>query len=176
MREINLTIKESIIQLLPRKIIAASIGGSLFAVLFAAVQPNPFGEDIHSIWRYLEAFLLATPAYLLYSYPVILVYGVLTSVISDSLSKLIMKNNKGKTEHFLSLCLHLVFGLVLLWISIAASMIYYFTDRFLSRKKPVYKWREALKSLLVPLSVWILFMGVIWFFHFIENWSDYIVH
>lgn len=87
-----------------RKIISASVSGSLFAILLALIFPNAFGGSISSISDYIFTFILATPVYLMYSFPVILIYGVLTSIVSDTISNLITrKNNNKKIEVILTL-------------------------------------------------------------------------
>lgn len=50
-------------------------------------MPNPFREDISSLTNYLFSFTLSTPIYLMYSFPVILTYGVLASILSDKMSQ-----------------------------------------------------------------------------------------
>ncbi|SDJ79900.1 hypothetical protein [Sediminibacillus albus] len=161
--------------MLPRKIIAAVIAGSLFAVLFGLIRPNPFGS-IASLSEYFSAFLITTPVYLLYSFPVIFIYGSSTSIISDLLSRRIARKWFVNKEVFISGILHLLFGLILLWISLLAALIYFIVDRLLDRKETVYRWRMALKSLIIPPLLWIVFMLIISFIDFIENWQDYIVN
>lgn len=167
--------KEALIQSIPRKIIAAAITSVLFAVLFALVQPGPFGEEILSERQYIEAFVLSISVYLMFSFPVILFYGSLTSIFSDFLTARFVQDEQPKKEYYLSLFFHLVFGLILLWVSFTAAFIYFLVDRLLMKKKNVYNWLEALKSLLVPFSVWLFIMGIIWFVDFVENWTDFVV-
>jgi hypothetical protein len=160
--------------MLPRKIISAAIAGALYAVLFSLIVPNPL--DINSISKYIWSFIMATPVYLIYSFPVILIYGTLTSTLSDYLSKFISNNKDSKKEIYISFLFHLLFGLILLWVSLIASIIYFLVDRFLIKKSNIYKWRQAFKSLTIPFLLWGLFMGIIWLMDFVKNWTDYIVY
>ncbi|SET52657.1 hypothetical protein SAMN05421676_105188 [Salinibacillus kushneri] len=152
--------------MISRKIISASVTGSMFAILLALIEPNPFGETIPSMSDYLFAVVLATPVYLLYSFPAILIYGVLTSIISDKVSQMIStKIENEKSEIIISGILHLVFGLILLLYSLGASMLFFITDRVLQKKNRDYKLLQAMKSLAIPLAVWLIFMGSVYLEH-----------
>ncbi|USK93156.1 hypothetical protein [Rossellomorea marisflavi] len=93
--------------MLPRKIMSACISGPIFAIILALVNPNPFEEPITSFWDYASSITLATPAYLLYSFPVILIYGVITSVISDKLASMV----RSATNRYETGTVHLLFGI-----------------------------------------------------------------
>jgi hypothetical protein len=149
-----------------RKIITASLSGSIYAILLGLIVPNPFGESIPSLADYLFAVAMSTPVYLMYSFPVIFVYGIFASIISDKVTQLVMKRaNSQKIEIVLSAVLHLLFGLVLQLYSLAASILFFIVDRVLQKGGKNYTGMQALKSLAVPLAVWIFFMGIIWLEH-----------
>lgn len=155
--------------MLARKIISASVSGSLFAVLLGLILPNQFGETITSIPNFLFTVVLATPAYLMYSFPVILIYGVLTSIISDKVSQIISKKIVNeKAEIFFSGFLHVVFGLILHLYSLGASILFFITDRVLQRINKDYKESHALMSLAIPFSVWLIFMAITYLEHFLN--------
>jgi len=157
-------------KILSRKIISASISGSLFAILLGLIVPNPFGDAITSISDYLFAVVLTTPLYLLYSFPAILIYGVLTSIISDKVSQMIStKIGNEKSEVIISGILHGIFGLILLLYSLGASMLFFITDRLLQKKNNNYKWFQAIKSLAIPLAVWLIFMGIVYLEHIVNG-------
>ncbi len=131
--------------------------------LLGLIIPNPFGETILTIPNYLFAVALITPIYLMYSFPAILIYGVLTSIISDKISQFAstkMKNEK--FEMMISAILHTVFGLLFLFYSLGASLLYFITDRVLQKKNIDYKPLQAIKSLAIPLAVWLIFMGLVY--------------
>ncbi|MEH7236820.1 hypothetical protein [Bacillus sp. JJ1562] len=167
---------EKINHLLPRKLLAASITGALFAILLGLFVSSSFWGEINSLNDYLWSFTLSVPFYLTYSFPVIFVYGTLTSIISDFLSELIAKNTIKKSEPNLSLIFHLLFGSILQWVSLSAAILYFIIDRILRKKKNRYKWRQAFMSLAIPILIWILFMGIIWIMDFFTEGADYIVH
>lgn len=167
---------DTISSLISRKIISASIAGSIFAILLWFVFPVSLAEDANSIGEYLWGFVSLIPVYLMYSFPVILVYGTVTSIISDFLAGLISKGKLKKLEIYVSAIFHLLFGSILLWVSLLASIIYFVVDRFFVKKKGDYKWSQALLSLALPLLLWIVFMGIIWFADFSKNWMDYLVN
>lgn len=153
--------KTGLSQILSRKIISAAISGSIFAILLGLFMPNPFGEDIQSTGAYLRAFFIAVPAYLMYSFPVILLYGTITSTVSEYIARFILKYTRKNMKLFFSFILHMLFGLVLLWYSLTASLLFFMTDYIISRRNH-YKWSNALKSLCIPIFVWLVFMGIVY--------------
>jgi uncharacterized membrane protein HdeD (DUF308 family) len=156
-------------EILSRKIISASISGSLFAILLGIIQANPFGENITSIPNYLFSVVTITPLYLMYSFPVILIYGILTSIVSDKVSKFVSTKIKNdKYEIIISGILHVVFGLVLLFYSLGASILFFITDRVLQNNNKDYKLLQAIRSLAIPLAVWLIFMGIVYIEHLIN--------
>ncbi len=157
-------------KIISRKIISASVSGSMFAILLGLILPNPFGKTISSIPDYLLAVALTTPIYLMYSFPVILIYGVLTSIISDKVSQFISTKIKNeKSEIIISGVLHTVFGLILLLYSLGASLLFFITDRVLQKKNKGYKPLQAIKSLAIPLAVWLIFMGIVYLEHIVNG-------
>lgn len=157
-------------KILSRKIISASVSGSIFAILLGLIVPNPFRETISSIPNYLFAVALSTPIYLMYSFPVILIYGVLTSIISDKVGQFIStKMENEKSQIIFSGILHAVFGLILLLYSLGASLLFFITDRVLQKKNKDYKPLQAIKSLGIPLAIWLIFMGIIYLEHIVNG-------
>ncbi|MCT2536083.1 hypothetical protein NC661_20930 [Aquibacillus koreensis] len=156
-------------KIISRKIISASLSGSLFAILLGLIAPNPFGETISSISNYLFDFVIATPVYLMYSFPAILIYGVLTSIISDKVGRFVsIKIEKDKSEIIMSGILHVTFGLVLLFYSLGAAILFFIIDRVLQKNNKDYKAVQAIKSLVIPLSVWLFFMGIVYIEHLLN--------
>lgn len=148
-------------KIIARKITAASVSGSMFAILLGLFVP--VSDTITSIPNYLYAVVLSTFSYLIYSFPAILIYGVLTSIISDKISQFIStKIGNEKYEIIFSGILHVMFGLILLLYSLGASMLFFITDRALQRKNHKYKFLQAMKSLAIPLVVWFFYGGIIY--------------
>jgi hypothetical protein len=99
----------------------------------------------------------------MYSFPAILIYGVLTSVISDKVGEFIsIKSENKNAELIISGALHMVFGLILLLFSLGAAFLYFITDRILKRRNKKIKWYGALISLSIPCLTWIVTMGTVW--------------
>jgi hypothetical protein len=152
--------------IISRKIVTASISGSLYAMLLGMINPNPFGETISSMGDYLFSTVTTTPVYLLYSFPVILIYGGLTSILSDTIGQFISRNvNHEKAELTVSGILHLIFGLILGLHSLGAAILFFVTDRVLQKRNKRYDGLQAFKSLALPLAVWLVFMGMVWIEH-----------
>lgn len=151
-----------------RKVIAASISGTIFAILFGLFVPGPTSLPDNSIWQYLSSVLISIPAYLMYSFPFILIYGGMTSLLSEIISRRITKHQKA--EFAVSGVLHLAFGSVFFLIfnpyagilSLAAALLFFVTDRYLQNKRASYRLTQSLMSLEIPIGVWILFMGIVY--------------
>lgn len=146
-----------------RKIVSAAISGSIFAILLGFITPDPFGQGIDSLIDYLLTFTISIPAYLVYSFPVILIYGVLTSLISDRTSNWVTKkiNNKN-IEMIISGMFHILFGLIFLPFSLGAAILFFITDRLLQKSNRHFNWFLALKSLAIPLAVYLSFMTLVY--------------
>ncbi|TFB22132.1 hypothetical protein E3U55_07465 [Filobacillus milosensis] len=152
--------------ILPRKFISASISGSLFAIVLALIVPDPFGETINSISEYMLAFISTVPIYLIYSVPVVLTYGLFTSIISDKLAKFILRNiQTKKIEMFLSFIFHSVFGLILLPYSLGAAIMFFITDRLIQKYHKGDLLVHAFISLAIPLTLWLFFVVIHYFIY-----------
>ncbi|MEI2406139.1 hypothetical protein [Niallia taxi] len=150
--------------ILTRKIISASISGTIFAILLGFIIPDPFGDiNINTIQTYLLSSISIIPAYFMYSFPVILIYGVVTSIISDKVGEsLANKTKDDRTEFIISGALHIVFGLILFLISLGAAVIFFTTDRIIRKRRKTYNWLDAIKSLAIPVIAFLLFLGIVW--------------
>ncbi|GGE56041.1 hypothetical protein [Priestia taiwanensis] len=144
--------------MLPRKIIAASISGPLFAIILAMIEP--YGENaFRSVSNYISAVADATVIYMWYSFPVILVYGVSTSLLSDKIGEVYVRRRKGK-EEVISFIMHIIFGLVLFVFSLGASILFFITDRLLKRREKEYGWAISMISLVLPILTFFLAMEI----------------
>ncbi|MGM9920934.1 MAG: hypothetical protein ACI33O_06780 [Bhargavaea sp.] len=145
---------------LRRKITAASLTGAVFAVLLGIIVPDPFGGITPG--GFWNAFTLSVPVYLMYSFPVILLFGVPTSLLADFLAARLSHGfRKPGAELMISGVLHVAFGLVALGYGVAAALLGFLADRLL-RRKPAPEWPGALKSLAVPALVWLFFMFIVY--------------
>ncbi|MBH0166907.1 hypothetical protein IHV12_18465 [Fictibacillus sp. 7GRE50] len=150
--------------MLQRKLVAASLSGTIYAIILGFSMPNPFGdESFNSVLSYVFASIGIIPVYMMYSFPAILIYGVITSVISDKVGEFILIKSENKNaELIISGALHMIFGLILLWYSLMAAVLYYITDRILRKRNKEIKWYDALISLSIPFLTWIGTMGTVW--------------
>ncbi|SDD94754.1 hypothetical protein SAMN04488126_102113 [Bhargavaea beijingensis] len=145
---------------LRRKITAASLAGAVFAVLLGLIVPDPFGGTTPG--GFLNAFTLIVPVYLMYSFPVILLFGVPASLLADFLAKrLASRLEKPAAEPVISGVLHAAAGLVALVYGVPAALLGFAADRLL-RKRPAPGWQAALKSLAIPALVWLFFMFIVY--------------
>ena len=156
--------------MLQRKIMSASISGALFAILLGFVMPNPFGEQVVAEQNYFYSASTIINVYLMYSFPVILLYGIITSIVSDKVAVYLTKKSENKkSEIIVSGVLHIVFGLVLLPYSLGASILFFVIDKLLQKRKTTFRSLQAIKSFLIPLTIWIISLGIVWVEHFINN-------
>lgn len=148
---------------LARKVISASVSGTIFAIILGLILPNPFGDiSINSIKGYIVSSATIIPIYMMYSFPVILIYGVITSIISDKIGEFVsVKTQNNKVELTVSVVMHIVFGSILFWFSLGASILFFITDRVIRRRNKNYEWLVALKSLTIPLITWLTLMGIV---------------
>ena len=147
---------------LRRKIIAASLAGAAFAVLLGLLAPAPFGEFPENPGGFLHVFTLYVPVYLMYSFPVILLFGVPASLLADFLADHISRwLRKPSAGPVISGVLHAAFGLVALGYGVAAALLGFAADRLL-RKRPAPGWPVVLKSFAVPALVWLFFMFIVY--------------
>ncbi|WP_121614248.1 hypothetical protein [Mesobacillus foraminis] len=149
-----------VIAILPRKIITASLSGTLFAIIFGFLI-FPFSEEyIGSPEGYLLSAISITSMYMMFSFPIILFYGVVTSLLSDRVGKFLSTNANNQMELVTSAILHIAFGLILLWGSLVASILFFITDRLLGRLNKKFHWKEALISLTIPIMTLLIFNGI----------------
>lgn len=127
-----------------RKLIAASITSVLYPLTL-----NPHFIEL----EYLGLVMV-------YSLPVIYIYGIATSLVSDWLASLLAKK-KNKLVIFLTFLFHTIFGLVLLQISLIAAWLFFIIDRLLKRKQENYQTKTALLSFLLPICFFIFFLVLI---------------
>ncbi|WP_379346090.1 hypothetical protein [Paenibacillus sp. GCM10027629] len=149
-------------EVLPRKFIAASISCSLFGIVFAMMYPDLFGTRSEAWYTGLTSGIV--PIYMIYSFPVIATYGVATSFFSDYFTTVMLRQRSRILEFVVSACLHIVFGFVLVWISLISAVLFFLTDRVLSLfRRTSYMWYHAIFSLLIPLAIWLGFMSIVWY-------------
>lgn len=98
----------------------------------------------------------------MYVLPAMLVYGVLTSILSDAAAHWLAARTTSKAEFIFSLLFHLLFGLILLWVSLTASLLFFLTDRLLMIRQKEYTGSHAYGSLTVSLILWLLFTSAAW--------------
>ncbi|MGM0803807.1 MAG: hypothetical protein ACQET8_03655 [Bacillota bacterium] len=118
---------------------------------------------MNSVSNYVYASIGIIPVYMMYSFPAIVTYGALTSALSEKVGEFIsIKSANKNAELIISGALHMIFGLILLWFSLAAAVLYFITDRILKGRNKNIKWYEALSSLSIPFLTWVVTMGIVW--------------
>lgn len=162
--------------MLSRKIIAASISGTVFVILLSLVNPNPFEQKEVAVENYFYSVLTIISGYLVFSFPVILLYGIVASIFSDKVANFTSKKlRKENMAIIISGIVHLIFGLVILPYSLGASILFFVTDRLLKKHLENFHWSQAIKSFLIPIVVSIVSIGFTLIVDFINNIEDYLV-
>lgn len=147
-----------------RKIITASLSSSLYTILFSLFYAYDYGiKNVYSTSGFWLQFITWVPIHLMFIFPTILIYGASTSIISDLISHYFFRKGQivKSMEFTISAMLHVLFGMILLWISLFAAILFFITDRLLS-KKDHYSWHDVLRSLIVPVVLWLACMCVVW--------------
>lgn len=114
-----------------RKLIAASITSVLYPLTLTLI--STVGD--HSYFIEFLGFVM------MYSLPVIYIYGIATSLVSDWLASLLAKK-KNKLAIILTFLFHTIFGLVLLQISLVAAWLFFVIDRLLKGSRKTIKRRQ----------------------------------
>lgn len=144
-------------QIVYRKIITASIAGTIYSILLALFFPTPFGQSSSS--RYLLDVISTTPTYMMYVFAVVYTYGILSSIVSDKIANLLAnKSGDHRLAIMVSGSLHIVFGLVLLLYSLVGAIVFFLIDRILLQANKHYTWVVAITSLLIPLLALFIFI------------------
>jgi hypothetical protein len=136
----------------------------LFAILFALAEPNLW-VDPQSIGGYFADVWKVIPVYLIVSFPVLLLYGSLTSLISDYIvANLARKQalNRPLTKKVFLAGLHLLFGCILSYIGILAALLYFLFDLWLSRRPEPYRAIHALIGFCFPLGLFLVTVVSLW--------------
>jgi uncharacterized membrane protein AbrB (regulator of aidB expression) len=141
-----------------RKIVAASLTAPIYAFLLACWIVIPQGPDSSEIGDTVNGLLMLTATYLVVSFPVIVTYGVLMSMFSDWMARRMSR----RFEPLVSFGLHIGFGLVLLWLSVGAAVLYWMIDRYLTYKDRRFATRQAWSSLVIPVGVALTAVGVVY--------------
>lgn len=148
-----------------RKIIAASWTIPIYAFVLSIIGFSQQTLVETSFLESVSGFLLLCTIYMAYSFPIILTYGVVTSWFSDWVAK------RFSSEHiqlFTSLVLHILFGLVLSWLSLLAAILFFLIDRRLMNRGDVTK-RAAIKNLFVPIGCLLVMMGSVYLIGIVQD-------
>lgn len=142
-------------QVVLRKIICAGITTFLFSIIYAWIEPDPFSnQSVNSIGGHSHEAFRIINVYMLYAAPAIYIYGIATSMVSEFITHAVTRRHWLRLV--ISIFLHSVFGLILLYISLLAALIFVISDIVISLKiKPPHTLKTALASLVLPLCLWI---------------------
>ena len=148
-----------------RKIIAASWTVPLYALLLSIVEFSQQTLIETSSLERVSGFLLLCTIYMAYSFPIILTYGVVTSWFSDWVAKRISSE---RIQSITSIVLHILFGLVLSWLSLLAAILFFLIDRRLMNRMTLTK-RAAIKSLFIPIGCLLVVMGSVYLIGVVQD-------
>lgn len=157
-----MTSKKTVSQALLGKMVTAAIATPVYSFLLGLLMSNPFGERAAYWQAYLADAIEITPVYMMYSFLVILVYGGLTSLLSDFLATTLASYTIKRLEPLYAAVFHLGFGLILWWISLLAASVYFLVDRVIVLNQFPVNARKILLSFLILIGSWLLFMSFIW--------------
>ena len=148
-----------------RKIIAASWTVPLYALLLSIVEFSQQTLMETSFLERISGFLLLCTIYMAYSFPIILTYGVVTSWFSDWVAKRISSE---RIQSITSIVLHILFGLVLSWLSLLAAILFFLIDRRLMNRMTLTK-RAAIKSFFIPIGCLLVILGSVYLIGVVQD-------
>lgn len=149
--------KIEVTSILQRKIMAASVSSALFSILFALMASNPFSSE------FFTELLPGIYVVLTYTFPIVFVYGILTSLLSDAVARWATKRiGNRKDELLISGVLHVFFGFPFFYFGMFAALLFFGADKLLERRQSRYHWLQGAKWLLIPIGLWLLSSGVAW--------------
>lgn len=157
--------------LISRKLISASISSCFFVIVFACFEPSVWSDvsilEYKSFHGYIKDSISSIPAYFTYAFPVILIYGTLTSLICEFIVYNILEYTPLRKSNLIKFSLmgifHLAFGMILLYISLLAAILFFLVDQWLSYRRQHYNWTSVFKSFLVPLCFFLFSISLVWF-------------
>lgn len=163
--------------MLTRKFLAASLSGVLFFILLGFFFPYPFGEPITSFSKYFQSVLLSISSYLLYGMPILIFYGITSSIISEKTAVFINKKiTFNRAELILSALLHASFGLVFSGYGLVASLLLFTVDRMIYNRKITVSRKRLFQALVLPIAVYLLCLGTLAAADFFSGgWKDLLV-
>jgi hypothetical protein len=142
--------------LFPRKVIAACLTGILFAIGFGVIGGNLFRRS-ESLFEFdLNQLQEIVPLTFLFSFPVILIYGTVSSAISDFIAGAVARG--GVCYHGCSIVFHFLLGLILPTIGPIIAILFFVVDRLLSLRRD-YGWLSSGIVLSATLVIWLLALG-----------------
>ncbi|MBJ6364331.1 hypothetical protein ACFOQM_24225 [Paenibacillus sp. GCM10012307] len=143
-------------QILYRKVIAASIAGTIHSILLGLLFPAQFIQPTDDS-AFFTIVMTIIPTYMVYVLPVIFTYGIACSIASDTIGNFISKkSNDRRIGIIVSGSLHIVFGLVLLLFSLIGAVVFFLVDQILVKLDRKYTFLFSVTSLFFP----ILLLGV----------------
>ncbi|MGO4276262.1 hypothetical protein AB4Z22_41660, partial [Paenibacillus sp. TAF58] len=110
--------------LISRKLISASVSSCIFVIIFACFEPSVWSDTPILEYKSFKGYIKdisSIPIYFTYAFPVILIYGTLTSLICEFIVYNTFKYTPLRKSNLIKFTLmgvlHLAFGMVLLYIS-----------------------------------------------------------
>ena len=137
------------LQLFKRKLISASISSLLFSIVTIILFSFPF--DRSNSMTPIE-FIGAILFICLFAAPMLLIYGIGTSFLSEFITFKLEQNGvlkEPKWRIVLLAILHGGFGSVIFPLGTIAATIFFLTDLWLSRHEN-YTWTHVLMTCLLP--------------------------
>lgn len=144
--------------MLARKIVSATLSATLCGIVFLLILPYSSTElSLISTTHYILSIINHILSLILLSFFYTLIFSVLASILSDKIATTIASKFKHpKIEFYISLFLHLAIGIIASLFGLFTNVILFVTDRFMQRKNKQFTSIQALKSLAVPLVIFLL--------------------
>lgn len=133
---------------------SALISSLLFSIILALLETFLFATQRASNHNSLLGVISLVPAYLIYTTPVMVIYGSLVSGLIDFVVRHKLNLLSKLYIFLLSFILHILFGLIFSWYGLFGSILFFMIDHFLENKRKPF----TLKNIVITFSFIIVIM------------------
>jgi hypothetical protein len=172
-----LTIKEGSVNIFKRKMIVGVITSILLSLALGIIKPYPLSSyelaEFQITNKFIANVIGSTLVYILYSIPIIHLYGTISSFLCDYFSKLLSEVTNKNLITIYSAIFHVFFGLVpsyysvftsvLHWYCLWVTILFFIVDLFLKRFNKNFSFIHVIISWGILILICISMMSYISF-------------
>ena len=145
---------QELLNMLKRKLVSSICSSVLFSIVYGLINPTPFNEKILSIQQYFSVVIDYIHVYLMYSLPIFLIYGLISSFLCETFVNRAFGGRNKKEQFIFNGLIHLFFGLILGWAGVLASFIYFLIDQWFKKRDKILSIKQRILLFASPVIVW----------------------